>query len=194
MGDYPLSTPVYDVDSIGLLHMAATLNAGFDPTGKPVSGGPTSFVLAAGAEPAAHDYERELRRLEQKRDAGAELIMTQPVYDPSTLDRFLKDTGPLGLPVVVGLLPLASLKNAEFLHNEVPGMQIPKNIRERMARVSSGPEAQAEGIRIAREALSAVVTRVAGAYIIPPFNRIESALAILEVIAGRWQPVRVAER
>ncbi len=194
MGDYPLSTPVYDVDSIGLLHMASTLNAGFDPTGKPVSGGPTSFVLACGAEPAAQDYDRELRRLEQKRDAGAELIMTQPVYDPTTLDRFLSDIQPFGLPVMVGLLPLASSKNAEFLHNEVPGMQIPKNIRDRMARVGSGPEARAEGIRIAREALGAVADRVAGAYIMPPFNRVESALAILEEVSGRWQPVRSASR
>ena len=187
MGDYPFSTPVYDVDSIGLLRIAVGLNAGVDPAGKEV-GGATAFLLATGAEPGAQDYERELRRLEEKRDAGAELVMTQPVYDPRTLDRFLTDVGPLGLPVMVGLLPLASHRNAEFLHNEVPGMSIPAEIRQRMARVGSGPEARAEGIRIAREALGAVVERVAGAYVMPPFNRVEAALAVLEAARPRWCP------
>jgi homocysteine S-methyltransferase len=188
MGDYPFATPVYDVDSVGLLRMAASLNAGVDPTGKEIEGN-TSFVLASGAEPAAHDYERELRRVEAKRQAGAELIMTQPVYDPATLDRFLTDVEPYGLPVMVGLLPLASHRNAEFLHNEVPGMQIPKAYRERMAAAGSGPEARAEGVKIAREALEAVKDRVAGAYIMPPFNRVESAIELLEVVRGnRWKP------
>ncbi|HUH00467.1 MAG TPA: bifunctional homocysteine S-methyltransferase/methylenetetrahydrofolate reductase [Kofleriaceae bacterium] len=187
MGDYPFATPVYDVDSIGLLHMAAGLNAGVDPAGKEL-GGHTSFVLATGAEPAALDYERELRRIELKRDAGAELIMTQPVYDPRTLERFLGDISPLGLPVMVGLLPLASHRNAEFLHNEVPGMSIPQIYRDRMARVGSGPDARAEGITIAREALAAVADKVAGAYIMPPFNRAESALAILEVLPKNRTP------
>ena len=95
MGDYPFSTPVYDLDSIGLLELAAGLNAGIDPTGKELRDGPTSFVLATGAEPSASDYERELRRVEKKREAGAELIMTQPVYDPRTLDRFLDDVAPV---------------------------------------------------------------------------------------------------
>jgi homocysteine S-methyltransferase len=86
----------------------------------------------------------------------------------------------MGIPVMVGLLPLASHRNAEFLHNEVPGMQIPALYRKRMAQAGSGPEAQAEGVRIAREALDAVRSRVAGAYVMPPFNRIEPALALLE--------------
>jgi homocysteine S-methyltransferase len=187
MGDYPFATPVYDVDSVGLLEIAAGLNAGVDPSGK-AAGGHTSFVLAAGAEPGAVDRERELRRIEAKRAAGAELIMTQPVYDPEALSSFLDQVAPFRLPVLVGLLPLASHRNAEFLHNEVPGMQIPQPYRERMARVGSGPEARAEGIRIAQEALGAVASRVAGAYIMPPFNRVESALAVLEAVKGRWQP------
>jgi homocysteine S-methyltransferase len=187
MGDYPLATPVYDVDSIGLLRLAATLNSGFDPAGKALKGH-TSFLLATGAEPAAQDREREIRRAEEKRAAGAELIMTQPVYDPRTLERFLDDVEPLGVPVMVGLLPLASHRNAEFLHNEVPGMRIPQKYRERMARVGSGPEARAEGVRIAQEALEAVKHRVAGAYIMPPFNRVDSAIAILDVVKDRWKP------
>lgn len=188
MGDYAFATPVYDVDSIGLLEIASAMNAGFDPTGKELDGA-TAFVLATGAEPAASDRDRELHRLELKKLAGAELVMTQPVYDPETLASFIDDAAPLGLPIMVGLLPLASYRNAEFLHNEVPGMQIPLAYRERMARVGSGPAAQAEGIAIAREALSGVQHRVAGAYIMPPFNRLESAIAILDVVrGGRWHP------
>ena len=188
MGDYPFSTPVYDVDSVGLLRIAAGLNAGIDPAGKECE--PTSFLLATGAEPAAHDRDRELRRLEEKKAAGAELVMTQPVYDPRTLERFLDDCAPLGLPVMVGILPLASHRNAEFLHNEVPGMAIPSEYRERMAKVGGGPAARAEGIRIAQEALAAVKLRVAGAYVMPPFNRVDSALAVLEVARDRMKPLR----
>ncbi len=187
MGDYPFATPVYDVDSIGLLEMAAALNAGIDPAGKEL-GGHTSFVLATGAEPAATDYERELRRVERKRDAGAELIMTQPVYDPQIITRFLDDVEPLGIPVMVGLLPLASHRNAEFLHKEVPGMTIPKAYRARMAAVGSGPAARAEGVTIASEALAEIKHRVAGAYIMPPFNRIASAISIMDVVRDRWTP------
>ena len=192
MGDYPFSTPVYDVDSVGLLRIASGLNAGIDPAGKECE--PTSFVLATGAEPAAHDRDRELRRLEDKKAAGAELIMTQPVYDPRTLERFLDDARSLGLPVMVGILPLASHRNAEFLHNEVPGMGIPAEYRERMAKVGGGPLARAEGIRIAQEALAAVKHRVQGAYVMPPFNRVDSALAVLEVARDRWQPTAKSER
>jgi methionine synthase I (cobalamin-dependent)/5,10-methylenetetrahydrofolate reductase len=186
MGDYPFSTPVYDVDSVGLLRIAAGLNAGVDPAGKECE--PTAFVLATGAEPGAHDRDRELRRLEDKKAAGAELVLTQPVYDPRTLERFLDDASPLGLPVMVGILPLASHRNAEFLHNEVPGMGIPAEYRERMAKVGAGPAARAEGIRIAQEALAAVKHRVHGTYVMPPFNRVDSALAVLEVVHDRWQP------
>ncbi|HTR52986.1 MAG TPA: bifunctional homocysteine S-methyltransferase/methylenetetrahydrofolate reductase [Kofleriaceae bacterium] len=188
MGDYPFSTPVYDVDSVGLLRIAAGLNAGVDPAGKECE--PTQFVLATGAEPAAHDRDRELRRLEDKKRAGAELVMTQPVYDPRTLERFLDDAAPLGLPVMVGILPLASHRNAEFLNSEVPGMSIPAEYRQRMAKVGHGPAARAEGIAIAREALAAVLQRVAGVYIMPPFNRVEAALAVLEVARDRWKPQR----
>jgi len=186
MGDYPFSTPVYDVDSVGLLRIASGLNAGVDPAGKECE--PTAFVLATGAEPSAHDRDRELRRLEDKKAAGAELVMTQPVYDPRTLERFLDDARPLGLPVMVGILPLASHRNAEFLHNEVPGMGIPAEYRERMAKVGGGPAARAEGIRIAQEALAAVKHRVQGTYVMPPFNRVDSALAVLEVARDRWLP------
>jgi len=162
-----------------LLRMAAGLNAGVDPAGKEL-GGATAFVLATGAEPGAHDYERELRRLEDKKAAGAELIMTQPVYDPRTLDRFLDDVAPLGLPVMVGLLPLASHRNAEFLHNEVPGITIPEDVRRRLHEAGDG--ALRVGIEMAQELVRAVRTRYAGAYLMPSFGRFEVVAEILDAI------------
>jgi homocysteine S-methyltransferase len=179
MGDFPDATPVYDLDSIGLLRLVSSLNRGFDPGGKPI-GAATSFLAATGAEPAARDYEREIVRLQQKIDAGAELVMTQPVYDPAVLDRFLRDVAPLGVPVLVGLLPLASYRNAEFLHNEVPGMSVPDETRERMRKAGGGDAGRREGVAIAREMLFAVRDRVAGAYVMPPFGRHEVALEVIE--------------
>jgi homocysteine S-methyltransferase len=123
-----------------------------------------------------------VERPKAKRDAGAELVMTQPVYDPDVLDRMLRAIEPLGLPVLVGLLPLASYRNAEFLHNEVPGMQIPEHIRERMRKAGSGDAGRNEGIAIAREMLGQVKDRVAGAYVMPPFGRHELALRVIEGI------------
>lgn len=184
LGDYPHATAVFDLDSIGLLRLVNGLNHGIDPAGKSF-GATTRFVCACGAEPAAVDYERELRRLEEKKAAGAELIMTQPVYDPVLLNRFLDDTRHLDLPVLVGLLPLASYRNAEFLHNEVPGMSIPEPIRLRMQRAKKGAEARNEGIAIARETLLEIAHRVVGAYIMPPLGRYASALEVLSVVGYR---------
>ncbi len=181
MGDFPDATPVYDTDSIGLIRIVNELNHGFDPGGKPI-GAATKFLAATGAEPAAKDYDRELARLQQKIEAGAELVMTQPVYDPEVLERFLSDTRDLGVPILVGLLPLASYRNAEFLHNEVPGMQIPERIRDRMREAGGGPKGRAAGVEIAREMLSAVRDRVQGAYIMPPFGRYALALKVIEGI------------
>jgi homocysteine S-methyltransferase len=188
MGDFPDASAVYDLDSIGILKLAARLNQGVDPGGKAL-GGATRFVLATGAEPAALNYERELARLQQKKAAGAELVMTQPVYDPVALDRFLVDIAPLGLPVLVGLLPLASYRNAEFLHNEVPGMQVPEAVRERMRKAGSGASARKEGVAIAREMLAAVRSRVAGAYIMPPLERYELALEVVDGFLDNDSPI-----
>lgn len=179
MGDFPDASAVYDLDSIGILKLATRLNHGIDPGGKPL-GASTRFMLATGAEPAALNYERELDRLRLKKEAGAEVVMTQPVYDPKVLEKFLVDIEPLGLPVLVGLLPLASYRNAEFLHNEVPGMQVPEAVRERMRKAGSGPAARKEGVAIAREMLSAVRSRVQGAYVMPPFERFELALEVID--------------
>ena len=187
MGDFPDATAVYDLDSVGILRLVSRLNRGIDPGGKPL-GAATSFLAATGAEPAALNYPRELARLELKRRAGAELVMTQPVYDPAVLDRFLADIAPLGLPVLLGILPLASHKNAEFLHNEVPGMQIPDSVRARMKAAGSGPAARREGVAIAREMLAAVRDRVAGAYVMPPLGRYEMALEVIDGLVSSEAP------
>lgn len=181
VGDYPDATAVFDLDSVGLLAMASGLNRGLDPAGKPI-GDRTRFVLATGAEPAALDFEREMKRLFEKRDAGAELVMTQPVFDPEILERFLAATKDLGLPILVGILPLASAKNAEFLHRNVPGMRIPDDVRKRMASVPEGKAARDEGVKIAAEALLAFKDRVQGAYLMPPFGKVELALEVLEKV------------
>lgn len=179
MGPYPHATGVYDVDSVGLLNVVTGFNHGIDPSGAEMPE-PTAFVCATGAEPAAVDYDRELKRLEMKRDAGAHLVMTQPVYDPYKVERFLDDVAGLGLPVLLGLCPLASARNARFLHENVPGMQVPGYILERMEQADARGEGQAEGVRIAREALEGVRHRIQGAYIMPPFGRYRVAMQVLE--------------
>lgn len=183
MGDFPDATGVFDLDSVGLLRMIHQLNRGFDPGGKPM-GAATSFYCATGAEPAALNYPREMERLARKKRAGAELVMTQPVYDVAVLDRFLADAAPLGVPILVGILPLASYRNAEFLHNEVPGMQIPEDVRDRMRKAGTGAPARREGVAIAREMLAAVKDRpgVRGAYVMPPLGRYEAALEVIQGI------------
>jgi methionine synthase I (cobalamin-dependent)/5,10-methylenetetrahydrofolate reductase len=180
VGDYPEATAVYDLDAIGLLQMASGLNAGLDPAGKPLGGGKTSFVCATGFEPGAVDFDKEVKRLEQKRAAGADFVMTQPVFQVELVEKMLDRTARLGMPVLIGVLPLVSYKNAEFLHNEVPGMQIPEPIRERMRKATPGAEARKEGVKIAREMLFAVRDRVQGAYLMPPLGKYELALEVLD--------------
>jgi methionine synthase / methylenetetrahydrofolate reductase (NADH) len=187
MGDYPAATAVFDLDSIGLLRLADSLNRGIDPSGKPMAD-QTSFLLACGAEPAAHDYEREIRRLEEKKRAGAEFVMTQPVYDPPLLRRFLQDTRALGLPILVGICPLASTRNAEFLHNEVPGMQIPESIRARMAAAGTPEEGRREGVLVAQEMLEEVRSEIAGAYLMPQFGRFRTAIEVLKPLGYDFAP------
>jgi homocysteine S-methyltransferase len=181
LGDYPDATAVYDVDSIGLIRIMDHLNHGCDLAGNLI--GPSLGIhIGCGADPSKPDEEKELRRLEQKVKAGAEYIMTQPIYDPRHLERFLDAVKHLDTPVLVGLLPLYSHRNAEFLHNEVPGMRIPDDIRERMRKAGSGDEAKLEGVKIAQEALLVARERAQGAYIMPPFNKVELAVRVVEIL------------
>jgi 5,10-methylenetetrahydrofolate reductase len=181
LGDYPHVTAVYDVESIGLVRIIDALNRGVDLAASPI-GAATRFLIGVGANPGAPDLEREVRRFRFKVEAGANFCMTQPVYETDRLQRFLERTADCRLPTLVGILPLASSRNAEFLHNEVPGMQIPDPIRERMRRAGSGEAAREEGIKIAQEALLAARPLVQGVYIMPPFGRVDLALRVLEVL------------
>lgn len=179
LGDYPMATTVYDLDSVGLLRLVSALNRGLEPSGRRMKGA-TAFVKGCGVEPGARDLGREVDRLLRKVEAGAEFVMTQPVFDPEVMDRFLDRVRDLGVPLLMGILPLASYRNAEFLHHEVPGMTIPEPTRERMKRAGHGPAAREEGVQIAREVLLAFRDRVRGVYVMPPFDRYDTALAVIE--------------
>ncbi len=186
LGDYPMATAVFDVDAVGLLRIASRLNRSQDLAGNPIPA-PTRFFLGAGFNPGAIDMTIEVDRLHQKIEAGAEFILTQPVFDQEKLFSALERADKIDVPVLVGILPLASFRNAEFYHNEVPGMTVPEQIRERMRRVSdeSRERVQAEGIAIAQEALLSVKEKVQGVYVMPPFGRIEMAIETVSVLPGR---------
>jgi homocysteine S-methyltransferase len=181
LGDYPDATAVYDVDSIGLIRIMDHLNHGCDLAGNLI--GPALGVhVGCGADPSKPDLDKEVARLELKIAAGAEYVMTQPIYGPRTLERFFGMIRHLEVPVLVGILPLYSHKNAEFLHNEVPGMSIPDEIRERMRRAGSGEKAQAEGVSIAQDAMVAARELGDGVYVMPPFNKVELAVRVIEAL------------
>jgi homocysteine S-methyltransferase len=181
LGDYPDATAVYDVDSIGLIRIMDHLNHGCDLAGNLI-GPALGLHVGCGADPSKADVEREVRRLEAKVAAGAEYVMTQPVYDPKTLERFFSMIRHIEVPLLVGILPLYSHRNAEFLHNEVPGMRIPDDTRERMRRAGSGEKAQLEGVAIAREATLAAREMAQGVYVMPPFNKVDLAVRVIDVL------------
>ena len=188
MGPYPEATAVFDIDSIGLTNLVSRLNHGLDPGGNPI-GLPTRFVIGVGVNPAAPDFDRELKRFAYKVEAGAEFAVTQPVFDLAQLDRFLKRVESFRIPILAGIWPLVSLRNAEFLANEVPGVSVPDAIVERMRVASAGgkEEALAEGVRISREMLAAVAERVQGVQVSAPMGRVPVALEVLE--AAPIEPV-----
>jgi homocysteine S-methyltransferase len=181
MGPYPDATAVFDIDSIGLTNLVSRLNHGLDPGGNAL-GEPTRFVIGVGVNPASPDLDRELRRLAWKVEAGAEFAVTQPVFDLEQLDRFLKQVEHFRLPIVGGIWPLVSLRNAEFLANEVPGVTVPQDVLDRMRRASAAGKdaALAEGVSIARGMLAAVRDRLAGAQVSAPLGRVPVALEVLD--------------
>jgi methionine synthase / methylenetetrahydrofolate reductase (NADH) len=183
MGPYPDATAVFDIDAIGLTNLVARLNRGLDPGGNPI-GEPTRFVHGVGVNPAAPDLEHELRRFAWKAEAGACFAITQPVFDHHRLERFLKRVDGFGVPIVAGIWPLISLRNAEFLANEVPGITVPDATVARMRSASArGKEAAlAEGVVIAREMLAAVRDAVQGVQVSAPFGRVEVALEVLGAV------------
>jgi methionine synthase / methylenetetrahydrofolate reductase(NADPH) len=179
MGPYPDATAVFDIDSIGLTNLVNRLNHGLDPGGNAI-GTPTRFVIGVGVNPAAIDPETEIRRFEYKVEAGAEFAITQPVFDVSQLERFLERIAHVRIPVVAGIWPLVSARNAEFLANEVPGVVVPPEIIERMRAASavSKDRAVAEGTAIAREMLAQVRASVQGVQVSAPFGKVEMALEV----------------
>ena len=172
---------VYDVDSIGLTNMVHRLNQGIDVGGKSI-GKPTGFVIGVGANPGAINDDEELKRFYYKVEAGAEFALTQPVFDVAVLERFLRRIEDCKIPVIVGILPLANYKTAEFLNYEVPGCSVPDSILERMRQADSPAKAHADGIRIAQDILERSQGMVRGAQVRGPFQDYETAVEVLSVI------------
>lgn len=180
LGDYPFASGVFDIDSIGIIKIQNRLNHGLDLIGKPIPA-PSAAVIGAGADPNAIDMEREIRRTREKIEAGAEYIVTQPVFDPDALLRFIDNVPELqSIPVIAGIWPLASLRNAEFMKNEVPGVTVPDHVIERMSAVSTKEEQLDVGIAIAKESIERIRHAVAGVQISAPFGKVEIAIRVIK--------------
>jgi homocysteine S-methyltransferase len=179
LGSYPDATAVFDVDAIGLTNLVNRLNHGLDLAGNPI-GDPTGFTIGVGVNPGAINLDEELRRLDWKIEAGAEYIITQPVFDPGILERFMLRISHVTVPLICGIWPLVSYRNAEFMNNEVPGASVPADILERMRRAGTKEAAFAEGIAIARETYHRVKGEVAGVQLAAPLGRIEGIFSMLE--------------
>ena len=182
MGNYPDATAVFDVDAIGLVNIVNNLNRGLDIGDNPLGHG-TSFVIGVGANPGLPNLDEEIRRFEYKVEAGAEYAVTQPVFDLSLLQKFLKRIEHCHIPVVAGIWPLVSLRNAEFMRNELR-VSVPDEVLDRMSRASTPEAAREEGISIAREMLSAVKNLVQGAQISAPMGRYATAVDVLEALGS----------
>ena len=179
LGNYPNATAVFDVDAIGLTNVINRLNHGLDLAGNPI-GDPTGFSIGVGVNPGAINLEEELKRLEWKIEAGAEYMITQPVFDIRILERFMKRIADVKIPLICGIWPLVSYRNAEFMNNEVPGASVPAEILERMRKTTTKEEGFAEGVSIARETYERVRGSVAGIQLSAPMGRIEGIFMILD--------------
>ncbi len=182
LGNYPDATAVFDVDAIGLVNIVRNLNRGLDIGGNPI-GTATNFVIGVGANPGSPNLEEEIRRFEYKVEAGAEYAVTQPVFDVRLLESFLKRIEHCRIPVLAGIWPLTSARNAEFMKNELR-VAVPDEIIDRMARATTAEAARAEGVAIAREMLAQVASEVQGVQISAPFGRYTAAMDVLEVLGS----------
>jgi homocysteine S-methyltransferase len=183
MGPYPDATAVFDIDSIGLTNMVNKLNHGLDLGNNPI-GKPTRFSIGVGVNPGAINIDEEIRRFEWKVEAGAEYAITQPVYDTKQLRDFLKRIEHCRIPIIAGIFPLVSYRNAEFMHNEVPGVNVTSEILERMRKASaiSKEAAREEGLRIARESLLEIRDLIQGVQVSAPFGNVKYAIQVFEVL------------
>ncbi|HUA15366.1 MAG TPA: bifunctional homocysteine S-methyltransferase/methylenetetrahydrofolate reductase [Verrucomicrobiae bacterium] len=182
MGNYPDATAVFDVDAIGLVNIVHNLNLGLDLGGNAIGTG-TGFVIGVGANPGLTDLDEEIRRFEYKVQAGAEYAVTQPVFDLRLLENFLKRIEHCRIPVVAGIWPLVSVRNAEFMKNELR-VSVPDAILERMARAQTPEAAKEEGIAIARQMLAAARQMVQGTQISAPLGRYSTAVDVLEALGS----------
>jgi homocysteine S-methyltransferase len=181
VGDYPDATAVFDVDSIGLTNVVARLNRGLDIGGQPL-GRPTAFHIGVMVNPGAENPDAELRRFEYKVEAGAEFAITKPIFDVAGFERFMTRIEGFRIPVLAGLWPFESVLNAEFMANEVPGVQVPDALLERMHRAECADAAAAEGVAIARDVGRALKGLVQGLHVSAPSGQIEAALEVLDAI------------
>jgi methionine synthase / methylenetetrahydrofolate reductase (NADH) len=182
MGSYPDATAVFDVDAIGLVNIVHNLNRGLDVGNNPIGTG-TNFVIGIGANPGVPNIDEEIRRFEFKVEAGAEFAVTQPVFDLSLLEKFLRRIEHCRIPVIAGIWPLVSSRNAEFMKNELR-VSVPDSILERMTRATTPETARAEGVAIAREMLTAVRGMTQGAQISAPQSRYSAAVDVLEALGS----------
>jgi homocysteine S-methyltransferase len=180
LGNYPDATAVFDVDAIGLVNIVHNLNRGLDIGGNPIGAG-TGFVIGVGANPGIPNLDEEIRRFEYKVEAGGEYAVTQPVFDITLLEIFLRRIEHCRIPVIAGLWPLVSVRNAEFMKNELR-VSVPDTILKRMAAASNAEAARAEGVTIAREMLLALRDLVQGAQISAPFGKYSAAVDVLEAL------------
>ncbi|MFQ6114671.1 MAG: bifunctional homocysteine S-methyltransferase/methylenetetrahydrofolate reductase [bacterium] len=183
MGDYPDATAVFDVDSIGLTNMVNRMNHGIDLGGTRLDA-PTAFHIGVGVNPGAIDVEQEISRFEWKVDAGAEFAITQPVFDPQILLDFLPQIDHVRIPIIAGIWPLVSLRNAEFMNTEVPGCSVPDAYMDRMRKAQeiSKDEAREEGLRMAQEAVTQLREHVQGFEVNAPFGKIEYPMKVLSIL------------
>jgi 5,10-methylenetetrahydrofolate reductase len=183
MGTYPDATAVFDVDSIGLTNIANNLNHGLDIGGNPI-GSQTSLVVGVGANPGALNMDDELRRFAWKVEAGAEYVVTQPVFDLSLLQQYIRKTEEYKLPMIAGIWPLTSYRNAEFMVNELR-VPVPDEYMDRMRRADTAERARSEGIAIAREMVEQVRPLVQGVQLSAPFGRYDMAIQVAGAIGDR---------
>ena len=179
LGNYPFSSGVFDTDAIGLVKLQNRMNRGIDLGGDKLNA-PTHVVIGVGADPSAIDPEREYRRLCEKAEAGADFVITQPVFDVEALLAFVDRIGHLHLPLIAGVWPLTSLKNAQFMKTEVPGVRVPDSVIERMARSDDREVQRQTGIEIARESIAVIRSAVQGVQVSAPFGNVRHALKVLE--------------
>ena len=183
IGDYPEATSVFDTDSVGLIHILSRMNAGEDLAGNPV-GEPPGFLIGASFNPTAEDLDAEVDRLRRKVEAGAHAFWTQPVFEIEALEKALEEIEDLSVCILVGLMPLRSARQAEFLHHEVPGINIPERIRKKLAELSA-EEAPKYGVEVAQNLLAKARPLVGGAYVMPPASAPYLAGDVIEAIADK---------